>query len=264
MKMNIKVMLSGTGLARASTERWRRATQRRNRIHIPLDGKALYHDVKADYLLSPGNAYLMVNSSASDLEMLPDTGYNHLYLDFQTVPPLLNREILIIDLGKDTIFMHLTGAIQALLQENLQANHHNSLLEGRDDEMFRQVQELLKVVIMHLHRVYQISAIDNNNVERAINFINEHYAEQIRNETIAEELHIDTRYLIRLFSKHVGTPPYQYLTQCRIEHGYEFLRNGKNVTETAYLCGYQSENAFRIAFKRIMGRSPKTVLKKKS
>ena len=86
---------------------------------------------------------------------------------------------------------------------------------------------------------------------------------EAQNKTIADELHIDARYLIRLFTKHIGIPPYQYLTQCRVEHGLEYLRNGKNVSETAYLCGYQSENAFRIAFKRIMGYPPKTILKQK-
>ena len=39
------------------------------------------------------------------------------------------------------------------------------------------------------------------------------------------------------------------------------LRKGKSVTETALSCGYQNENAFRIAFKRIMGCSPTAFFK---
>ena len=103
--------------------------------------------------------------------------------------------------------------------------------------------------------------VENPKLETAIRFIEEHYAERICNDDIAKILHIDTRYLIRLFGKHLDTSPYLYLTQCRIDHALNFLREGKSVSETAFLCGYQSENAFRIAFKKMMGASPTQVIK---
>lgn len=259
--MKIKVILSSAGLANATLDRWQGKLYRLHRIHVPLEGKALFHDVKSDQLLTPDSAFLIINNSCTNFELLPSTQYYHMYLDFRTIPPLRPSELVEVNLSQDEYFLYLLKAVQTLIQENIRENERFKINEKRDGQLFTQVQSLLQVMLLHLNRKYGVSTIDNPKIERAIGFIDEHFAEQISNEDIASELHIDTRYLIRLFTKHMGVPPYQYLTQCRIEHAIEELRRGKTVTETAFLCGYQSENAFRIAFKRVMGCSPKTILK---
>ena len=259
--MKIKVILSSVGLAKATMARWEGKLYRLNRIHVPLEGKALFHDVKSDQLLIPDSAFLIINNSCVNFELLPNTQYYHMYMDFRTIPPLRPSEMVEVDLSRDEYFLYLLKAIQTLIQENIREHNKFNITEKRDGPVFTQVQNLLQVMLLHLNRKYGVTTIDNPKIERAIQFIDEHYAEQISNEDIAAELHIDTRYLIRLFTKHMGVPPYQYLTQCRVERAIEELRRGKTVTETAFLCGYQSENAFRIAFKRVMGCSPKTVQK---
>ena len=117
------------------------------------------------------------------------------------------------------------------------------------------------MIILHLRQKYKVRELENPKLESAIRYIDEHYSENIRNEDIAAALYIDKRSLIRLFNKYMGMSPCQYLTQCRIDHAVGMLRQGKSVTETSSLCGYQSENAFRLAFKRVMGGTPKSILK---
>ena len=124
-----------------------------------------------------------------------------------------------------------------------------------------EVQPILTQIVRHVQLKYNVRTVENPKLDAAIRYIEEHYAEKLHNEDIARVLHIDTRYLIRLFSKHLDMSPYLYLTQGRIEHALAFLREGKSVAETAVLCGYQSENAFRIAFKKMMGASPTHVMK---
>ena len=230
-------------------------------MHFPISGAAVYHDLNGDKLLEVGSIYLMVNSSAANFELLENEQYYHMYLDFRTVPPLLNRDILQIELENDHYLTYLIKALQTLVQENKRINHKNSIREDQDDEIFSQAQQLLRVVLTHLGSKYGLQAMENPKIEAAIKYIEENYANHISNNDIASELHIDTRYFIRLFKKYVGMSPYQYLTQCRIEHAIDELRQDKTVTETAQLCGYQNENAFRIAFKRVMGCSPMSFFK---
>lgn len=261
--MKTKALLNSAGLASATRERWQKANYRYNRMHFPISGAAIYHDVNGDKLLEVGDLYLLVNSTAANFELLEDQQYYHMYLDFRTVPPLLNRDVLEVDLEHDYYLTYLLKALQSLLQaqENKKLSKRNINEEKHDDELFDQAQSLLRVVLSHLCTKYGLQTMENPKIEQAIKYIEKNYANHISNNDIAAELHIDTRYFMRLFKKYVGMSPYQYLTQCRIEHAIDELRGDRSVTETAQLCGYQNENAFRIAFKRVMGCSPTAFFK---
>lgn len=259
--MKTKALLYSVGLAKASRERWQKANYRYNRMHFPISGAAIYHDVNGDKMLEVGKIYLMVNSSAANFELLEDEQYYHMYVDFRTVPPLLNCEALQIELENDYYLTYLIKALQSLVQENKNLNNRSNIKEDRDEELFNQAQRLLQVIILRLGSKYGLQTIENPKVESAIKYMEENYGEHISNGDIASALHIDTRYFIRLFKKYVGMSPNQYLTQYRIERAIDELRCDKTVTETALLCGYQNENAFRIAFKRVMGCSPTAFFK---
>ena len=253
--MKIKAVLSSAGLANGTRERWRKTNYLYNRMHFPIIGEAIYHDVNGDKLLTIGNVYLMVNSRSSNLELINNGQYYHMYVDFRTVPPLLGCELLEIDYTNDHYLMHLIKAMQTLIRENSNEDHV-SIKEKSNTVVFKQLQTLLQVILLRLANKYGLQTIENPKIEDAITYIEGHYSEYISNDDIAKMLHIDTRYFIRLFNKHVGMTPHEYLTQCRMEHAIEALRQGKSVTETALSCGYQNENAFRMAFKRIMGCTP--------
>lgn len=259
--MKAKALLSSVGIAKANQERWQKANYRYNRMHFPISGAAIYHDVNGDKMLEVGKIYVLVNSSAVNLELIEGEEYYHMYVDFRTVPPLLNRDALEIDVANDYYLTYVIKALQSLAQENKKENNRSNIKQEQDEDLFNQAQRLLQAIIIRLGTKYGLQTMENPKIESAIKYIEEHYSEHMSNTDIAEALHIDTRYFIRLFKKYVGMSPYQYLTQCRIEHAIEELRQDKSVTETAQLCGYQNENAFRIAFKRIMGCSPTAFFK---
>lgn len=255
--MDIKIVLSNAGISETSQEDWARTHITYNRIHMPLEGRALYHDSKEDVVLHEGRAYLMVNSCASNFEKIPDYHYYHMYIDFRTVPPLFCDATVEIDLSKDQVFLYLMKTVQTVLQERKREKRSYAPLQNDERKL---LNKLLQAIVVYLEQKYKVTRLENPKVEKAIHYIDEHYSENIRNEDIAAALYIDKRSLIRLFNKYMGMTPCQYLMQCRIEHAVEELRQGKSVTETASLCGYQSEIAFRWAFKRVMGGTPKSIL----
>ena len=257
--MRCKIIPSSAGIKSPSVKVWKAQTYRVNRIHMPIKGKMLYNDMSGSRLLDEGSIYFMVNSSSPSFEMIPEYGYYHLYLDFQTVPPLLNREVLEIEFADDPYVYYLVKAIEVLIRDRMRTKGREDIL-SKDAEM-ELVLPILEQIVKHFQLKYNVRVVENPKLEAAIRFIEGHYAERLRNEDIAKVLHIDPRYLIRLFGKHLDTSPYLYLTQCRMDHALDFLREGRSVSETAFLCGYQSENAFRIAFKKMMGASPTNIMK---
>ena len=63
-------------------------------------------------------------------------------------------------------------------------------------------------------------------------------------------------HLLRLFKKHYGLTPRQYLIDKRIEKSKEQLKNGMSVTETCFAVGFESLGSFSTLFKTKTGKSP--------
>lgn len=261
--MRCKIIPAAAGIKRPSIQTWKDSSHRINRIHMPIRGKLLYNDINGVRVLNEGSLYLMTNSCSQNFEMVPDCGYYHLFIDFQTVPPLLHQEVLEVDFTEDLYLYYLVKAVESVIREAGGSDAMDGRYEvRRKDPEMDLVGPLLELIVKHFQVRYNLRIIEHPKLESAIRFIEEHYSEKLCNEDIARVLHIDPRYLIRLFGKHLEMSPYLYLTQCRIEHALIFLREGKSVSETAFLCGYQSENAFRISFKKMMGASPTQIMKK--
>ena len=259
--MKTKVVLVGAGISDPDLSAWDRNYMRYDRLHMPLEGRAIYREVKENRVLYEGRAYLLVHSYSPNFEMVPRYPYRHMYIDFRTIPPFLNRDTVEIDLSEDPFALYLLKAVQTLLQETARNQKRDHLYVRSDSHQVEQIKRILSPLLEHFQQRYGVQVVDNPKIGAALRFIDEHYAEPLRNEDIADALHIDKRSLIRLFGKYMNMSPWQYLTQYRVEVAIECLRSGKSVTETAFLCGYQSEASLRLAFKRVLGCTPKAILK---
>ena len=91
-------------------------------------------------------------------------------------------------------------------------------------------------------------------------FIDEHFADHIDLDNIADEASFSKFHFIRLFKKIYGQPPHQYLKNLRIEKATQLLREGVAVSEACYAVGFESLSSFSGLFKRIVGIPPSQYL----
>jgi AraC-like DNA-binding protein len=76
-------------------------------------------------------------------------------------------------------------------------------------------------------------------------------------ESLASEVGASRSRLAESFSRFVGQPPIQYLTQWRLQLAARMLANGSaKVAAVARDVGYESEASFSRAFRRLVGISP--------
>lgn len=76
-------------------------------------------------------------------------------------------------------------------------------------------------------------------------------------EKIATELHLSEPHLFRLFKHLVDTSPMQYLTNLRIQHACELLKNTNLTIEQIAQCvGYNDGTSFSHRFRKSLGVSP--------
>ena len=166
-----------------------------------------------------------------------------------------------IELDENTYIKSLVTLIRTLIEEGGR-NLDSRLYVDRDCEVFADLEEVVKLIMLYVSRNYKANILENDKLESAVRFIHEHYMEQIHNSEIADAAGVEQRQLIRIFERYLQTTPYRYLTGCRLEEAVNMLRAGKSVSEVAELSGYQNETAFRMAFKRMMGASPSSFLNK--
>ena len=93
------------------------------------------------------------------------------------------------------------------------------------------------------------------------NYLIENYKQPIELDDIAKKLSLDKRYIIRLYKKETGFTPIHFLINYRLEYACILLKQGYQVNEAAYACGFNDIPNFNVRFKKNMGMTP-SVFKK--
>jgi AraC-like DNA-binding protein len=92
-------------------------------------------------------------------------------------------------------------------------------------------------------------------------FIDNHYAENIDLNNIADEAHFSKFHFIRLFKNIYGKTPHHYLTQVRIDVARQLLTKSISISEVCFSVGFNSETSFAGLFKKQTGLPPSTFQK---
>lgn len=94
-------------------------------------------------------------------------------------------------------------------------------------------------------------------VREAVRFMEAHYCSMIGQEILAEKLGLSKFHLLRIFSKHVGVTPNEYLNRIRIERAIEQLRTTDDSIESIALqVGYSTGSYFIKVFRKLTGQTP--------
>lgn len=102
--------------------------------------------------------------------------------------------------------------------------------------------------------------------KKAVKEMKKNVLGQLSVNKLAEKLEISLSHLKRIFAAFTDVGVHEYFMGLKIVKAKEMLKSGVSVTETAELTGFNNQNYFSAAFKRISGISPKEYagVKKKS
>lgn len=96
-----------------------------------------------------------------------------------------------------------------------------------------------------------------NVLEQAIQYVREHYREDISLQDVADITYVSYNYLSSLFTQNLGVNFSVYLSRIRIENACELLKHGENrVAEVAEKVGYNNYRYFNYVFKKMTGYTP--------
>lgn len=112
--------------------------------------------------------------------------------------------------------------------------------------------------VAELHTEVGESHIHNLQVLRAIDYMEQHYAEKLSLADVARAVYISPNYLSDLFRKNTGCKFSDYLLNLRMKRAEKFLREPNfSVGNVAQAVGFVDSRYFSSAFKKYSGMTPR-------
>ena len=130
--------------------------------------------------------------------------------------------------------------------------------------LYEQMQEYAKkkkheeqIVLLEKEQILESEDVGNL-LNRVQNYIQNHYAERITLEDIAEAVHVSSGYLSRFYKMKVGKNLFDTINSLRIEKAKALLEKGdKKIYEVASMTGFEDTAYFSKVFKKYAGCPPK-------
>ncbi len=113
--------------------------------------------------------------------------------------------------------------------------------------------------LLQNHLVNAVGSVQNKNISirLAMEYMNNHYAQRLSLEEIANAAGLSKYHFSREFKKATHTTVTSYLNMIRCNHAKTLiLNNAYSVQDAAQACGFENASFFAKTFRRIMGCLP--------
>jgi len=129
------------------------------------------------------------------------------------------------------------------------------------------IESLTNVLAVHLIRQYTATqpqqpvyegGLPQRQLSQVLNYIHDHLDQDIRLADLATLLNMSQFHFSHMFKQAIGTSPYQYLLQQRIERAKQLLKAGdRSISDIALICGFNSHSHLSKQFRQLTGTTPK-------
>ena len=164
----------------------------------------------------------------------------------------------------DLVTIVLTGYGEfEYAREALRSNVFEYLLKPVSED---DLTSVLSSACIRLNRCYEFTGDSvmpamtaRDYVEKMIDYVQNHYMEEIDIGKIAESFGFSAAYLTKIFKRYTGMAPIKFLTYVRISQAKRLLeRTSMSVQEIGYAVGYNDQFHFSKTFSKNVGCSPMT------
>jgi AraC family transcriptional regulator len=107
------------------------------------------------------------------------------------------------------------------------------------------------------HSIYE-GGLPQHQLSQVLDYIDAHLEQDIKLADLATLLNMSQFHFSHLFKRAIGTSPYQYLLQQRIERAKKLLKDrDRSIMEIALMCGFNSHSHLSKQFRQATGMTPK-------
>jgi AraC family transcriptional regulator len=130
------------------------------------------------------------------------------------------------------------------------------------------IDSLANVLAVQLLRQYSASkpqlaiyagGLPQRQLQQILEYIHAHLERDIKLADLAGLLGMSQFHFSHLFKQSIGTSPYQYLLQQRIERAQQLLKQtDRSIVDIAFECGFNSHSHLSKQFRQLTGMTPKS------
>ena len=125
------------------------------------------------------------------------------------------------------------------------------------DEMTELFRQIFSILIHDETGDCRTAGQGQDSISKVMDYIMEHYTENLTLSFLAEKFYLTPSYLSRSFKKQTGKNLVAFVTEKRLEKAMDYIKaDGKSLTEIAFLAGYEDYTYFNKVFRRYLGVSP--------
>ena len=169
-------------------------------------------------------------------------------------------------LDEDYILQCLNKGFRVSTMEYLQKTLQHVKQTMHSVEGFRNFQVELSMVqwmTWLMNKVFDLTQEERKEktekriTDQVIDYIREHYTEDINRNTLSERFHFSPEYIGKMFRKDIGTSLNDYINSLRVEKAKHLLENtNTKVIDIALEVGFDTLPYFSSVFKKYTGVSP--------
>lgn len=223
-------------------------------------------------IVTEGHAKTIINDTEYDLN--PGTLYIMRPTDIHSITPIEGNTIIIRN------FCFVENAVSDEVIDFLLSNAFDNIIKIPDDKLqiiyslhdliykchcennsesnkicFKASELLLSIVVKEIK--HSNIKVENKHVLTAINYMREHFTEDISIEDVSACTGLSAPYFSSVFHTSVGTKYKDYLTSLRVAHARKLIKTtNKSITDICYESGFNSFSSFHRAFVKIVHTTP--------
>lgn len=247
---------------RITTPSWHIAKEycRAHNLILIYDGAAVFYCNGREYMGARGDLVYFKPTDLRWAHTFPENLMKCFAVDFLYVCPvlkdggwqLINADLPFAPVGKINdpyLFARLLDLFAAFTKHWISGKEHR-LLNCR--AIFMEIISLL----FRWKQGGDINFDKIRKVEKVINYLTEHYTQQLSLAELGRVASLSPSYLGTIFKEVTGTSPVNYLIRVRINKAKELLKDGYRVSEVAPMVGFNDVFYFSKSFKKYEGMAP--------
>lgn len=225
-------------------------------VLIVDEGSMLARIAGEEHVAKAGDIVIVNPGCTHEATVIEDVSYRVMMFEFvaQFAQDKIAYRLLRPFVNHASVFMPLINdsEVSALIDEIFRVTR-----ERRTGFQLMQVGLVYQFLSMLFERhqdTRYVRPVAEGRLRQVIEYIADHYCEDISSASISEMFGYDESYFCRLFKSVVGIRPMEYIRVLRLEKARRLLTNEKTgISKIALECGFSDMNYFTRCFRRHYG-----------